>query len=220
MKVKLLIVGLLAMCFNTALTAQKTEKMDSLSYSIGLLVAQNLKQQGLKELNSTEVAAGISDAISGAEPRITLEEANSIFGAHMQKQQAEAHKGNIEAGEQFLVENAKKDGITTLPSGLQYEIINEGSGESPGPTDKVTTHYHGTLIDGTVFDSSVERGQPASFPVNGVIMGWQEALQLMKPGSKWRLFVPSDLAYGERGAGASIGPFSTLIFEVELLTID
>jgi len=220
MKVKLLIVGLLALCFNTALTAQKTEKMDSLSYSIGLLVAQNLKQQGLKELNSTEVAAGISDAISGAEPRITLEEANSIFGAHMQKQQAEAHKGNIEAGEQFLIENAKKDGITTLPSGLQYEIINEGSGESPGPSDKVTTHYHGTLIDGTVFDSSVERGQPASFPVNGVIMGWQEALQLMKPGSKWRLFVPSDLAYGERGAGASIGPFSTLIFEVELLTID
>ena len=220
MKVKLLIVGLFALCLNTALSAQKTEKMDSLSYSIGLLVAQNLKQQGLKELNSTEVAAGISDAISGAEPRITLEEANSIFGAHMQKQQAEAHKGNIEAGQKFLAENGKKDGITTLPSGLQYEIINKGSGDSPAPTDKVTTHYHGTLIDGTVFDSSVERGQPASFPVNGVIMGWQEALQLMKPGSKWRLFVPSDLAYGERGAGAQIGPFSTLIFEVELLSID
>lgn len=219
MKVKLLIVGLFGLVFSTTMTAQKTEKMDSLSYSIGLLVAQNLKQQGLDELNSTEVAAGISDAISGA-PRITLEEANSIFGAHMQKKQAEAHKGNIEEGKKFLAENAKKAGVTTLPSGLQYEIMTEGSGESPGPTDKVTTHYHGTLIDGTVFDSSVERGQPASFPVNGVIQGWQEALQLMKPGSKWRLFVPSDLAYGDRGAGAAIGPFATLIFEVELLTID
>ena len=138
----------------------------------------------------------------------------------MQKQQEKAHAGNIDKGKNFLMENAKKEGVTSLASGLQYEVITEGNGPSPGPTDKVTTHYHGTLINGTVFDSSVERGQPASFAVNGVIMGWQEALQLMKVGSKWRLFVPHTLAYGERGAGGAIGPYETLIFEVELISID
>ncbi len=194
--------------------------MDTLSYSLGLLVAQNLKQQGLNKVSSADVADGIQDVISGAEPKLSLEEANQIFSAHMQKQQEEAHSGNVEEGKAFLMENAKKEGVTSLDSGLQYEVITAGTGASPGPTDKVTTHYHGTLLDGTVFDSSVERGQPASFPVNGVIMGWQEALQLMKVGSKWRLFVPHQLAYGERGAGGAIGPFATLIFEVELISID
>ncbi len=123
-------------------------------------------------------------------------------------------------GQEFLAENGERDGVISLESGLQYEVINEGTGATPALTDKVRTHYHGTLIDGTVFDSSVERGEPISFPVNGVIAGWTEALQLMKVGSKWRLFVPFDLAYGERGAGQDIGPFATLIFEVELLEIE
>ena len=125
-----------------------------------------------------------------------------------------------EAGKTYLAENAKKEGVTTTESGLQYEVINSGKGAKPAPSDQVTVHYHGTLLDGTVFDSSVDRGEPASFPVGGVIKGWTEALQLMSVGSKWKLYVPYDLAYGERGAGAQIGPYSTLIFEVELISIN
>ena len=125
-----------------------------------------------------------------------------------------------EEGANFLAENAKKEGVISLESGLQYEILKQGSGPKPTINDNVTTHYHGTLIDGTIFDSSVDRGQPATFPVSGVIKGWTEALQLMTVGSKWRLYVPYDLAYGERGAGANIGPFTTLIFEVELISIN
>jgi FKBP-type peptidyl-prolyl cis-trans isomerase FklB len=133
--------------------------------------------------------------------------------------QEKKYEANIKAGKDFLEANGKKDGVITLASGLQYEVINEGNGAKPGLTSTVTTHYHGTLIDGTVFDSSVQRGTPASFPVNGVIAGWTEALQLMPLGSKWRLFVPSNLAYGAQGAGQQIGPHTTLIFEVELLDI-
>ena len=125
-----------------------------------------------------------------------------------------------EEGANFLAKNAKKEGVISLESGLQYEILKQGSGAKPTINDNVTTHYHGTLIDGTIFDSSVDRGQPATFPVSGVIKGWTEALQLMSVGSKWRLYVPYDLAYGERGAGANIGPFTTLIFEVELISIN
>ena len=130
-----------------------------------------------------------------------------------------AQSANVEAGQKFLAENGKRDGVVTTATGLQYEVLAEGSGDSPKETEQVTVHYHGTLIDGTVFDSSVERGQPATFPVNGVIPGWVEALQLMKPGAKYKLFIPSNLAYGERGAGGSIGPNATLIFEVELISI-
>lgn len=201
-------------------TTLNNAKMDTLSYSLGLLVAENLKKQGLDKVTSSDVAMGIEDAISGNQPKVSMEEANQVVNAYMQKQQEKAFSENVEKGKAFLMENGKKDGVTSLPSGLQYEVMTAGDGPSPGPTDNVTTHYHGTLINGTVFDSSVERGQPASFPVNGVIMGWQEALQLMKVGSKWRLFVPHQLAYGERGAGGAIGPFETLIFEVELISID
>jgi len=204
---------------STSTWAQKSEKMDSLSYSLGVLIAQNFKQQGLEEVESSKVADGISDVLAGT-AKMSVEEANALFGDHMQKLQMEKHSGNVEAGKKFLEENAKRDGIVTLPSGLQYEVLTEGSGPKPKATDRVTTHYHGTLIDGTVFDSSVDRGQPASFPVNGVIPAWVEALQLMSPGSKWKLYCPSDLAYGERGAGQQIGPFATLIFEVELISID
>ncbi len=201
--------------------AQKQEKeMDSLSYGVGILVGSNLAQQGLEEIDVNDLAIGLSDVINGEDLRMTLEEANEVLTAFMQAQQSKQMAGAIEEGEEFLRKNAEKDNVVVLESGLQYEIIQEGTGPKPGPTDRVTTHYHGTLIDGTVFDSSYDRGEPASFPVNGVIKGWTEALQLMPVGSKWRLYVPYDLGYGERGAGAQIKPYATLIFDVELLSID
>lgn len=194
--------------------------MDSLSYSIGVRIASDLKKQGFKDLNSDALAKGINDVLSGNELLIDANQAMSNIQQYIQDQKAAQHSGNKNAGEQFLEENKKRPEVTTLPSGLQYEVLTKGTGESPAATDKVTVHYHGTLIDGTVFDSSVDRGQPASFPVNGVIKGWVEALQLMKVGSKWKLFIPYDLAYGERAAGPTIKPYSTLVFEVELLEIN
>ena len=154
------------------------------------------------------------------EPKISGADAQKVIQNYFQKQQAKVSESVIEEGKKFLTENSKKVGVVTLESGLQYEIIKSGEGAKPTINDQVTTHYHGTLLDGTVFDSSVERGQPATFPVSGVIKGWTEALQLMTVGSKWKLFVPYDLAYGERGAGPKIGPYTTLIFEVELISIN
>jgi len=154
------------------------------------------------------------------EAKISDNQAQAIINSYFSKKQKKESESMIEKGANFLQENAKREGVTTLPSGLQYEIISEGTGPKPTLEDNVTTHYHGTLIDGTVFDSSVDRGEPASFPVGGVIKGWTEALQLMSVGSKWKLYVPYDLAYGERGARAQIGPYSTLIFEVELISIN
>jgi FKBP-type peptidyl-prolyl cis-trans isomerase FklB len=194
--------------------------MDSLSYSIGVRIASDLKRQGFEGLNSEALAKGINDVLSGNELLIDANQAMSNIQQYMQEQKAAQHSGTKNAGEKFLEENKKRPEVITLPSGLQYEVLTEGTGESPAATDKVTVHYHGTLIDGTVFDSSVDRGQPASFPVNGVIKGWVEALQLMKVGSKWKLFIPYDLAYGERAAGPTIKPYSTLVFEVELLEIN
>ncbi|MFN3403523.1 MAG: FKBP-type peptidyl-prolyl cis-trans isomerase [Cytophagaceae bacterium] len=193
---------------------------DTLSYSLGVNIAQNLKQQGFDELNIEAFAQAFKDVASKKNLIIQPEEGRNIINNYfMAKQNAKADK-NLQEGKKFLEENKKKEGVVTLPSGLQYQVLKEGNGPTPKATDKVTTHYHGTLIDGTVFDSSVERGQPATFPVNGVIQGWVEALQLMKVGSKWRLFIPSNLAYGERGAGEAIGPNATLIFEVELISIN
>ena len=149
-----------------------------------------------------------------------IHDAQKKIQEYFSKQQAKASESVIKEGREFLAENSKKENVITLESGLQYEVIKSGDGPKPTLNDQVTTHYHGTLIDGTVFDSSVERGQPASFPVSGVIKGWTEALQLMSVGSKWRLFVPHGLGYGERGAGPQIGPYSTLIFEVELISIN
>ena len=194
--------------------------MDKFSYSLGVVLAQNLKNQSITSFEPGSLAKGIEDVIKGNQLEVSFGEADQTIQDYLKAAATEAHKSNIEAGETFLAENAKKAEVTTLPSGLQYEVLNQGDGPKPQATDEVTTHYHGTLIDGTVFDSSVERGQPASFPVNRVIPGWVEALQLMNTGSKWRLFVPSALAYGEQGAGDTIKPFSTLVFEVELLGIN
>jgi FKBP-type peptidyl-prolyl cis-trans isomerase FklB len=194
--------------------------MDKFSYSLGVVLAQNLKNQNITTFDPASLAKGLEDIIKGNQLEVSPEEADQLIQSYLREAAVEKHKGNIEAGEAFLTENSKKDGVNTLPSGLQYEVLETGGGGIPQATDEVTTHYHGTLLDGTVFDSSVERGQPASFPVNRVIPGWVEALQLMSVGSKWRLYVPHNLAYGEQGAGDVITPYSTLIFDVELLGIN
>ncbi|MEM9916778.1 MAG: FKBP-type peptidyl-prolyl cis-trans isomerase [Bacteroidota bacterium] len=193
--------------------------MSSFSYSVGVILANNLKEQGLTEVDAKELAEGFAAFLKG-NATVNLQQANMTIQKHLSSEAASKYGPNIEAGAKFLAENAKRESVISLPSGLQYEVMTEGSGPKPKATDKVTTHYHGTLMDGTVFDSSVKRGEPATFPVNGVIKGWVEALQLMPVGSKWKLFIPYNLAYGERGAGAMIKPFSTLIFEVELLKIN
>ena len=195
-------------------------KLDSVSYGIGVNIAENLKGQGLGDLNVEAMAKGLQDILNDSELVISKEEVGPLLNEYMGQMQAEKAKEAAKEGEEFLAINATKKGVVTLESGMQYEVLTSGSGATPGLNDKVTTHYTGTLIDGTVFDSSVERGQPASFPVSGVIKGWTEALQLMKEGDKWKLYIPYDLAYGDRGAGADIGPYSTLIFEIELISVD
>lgn len=195
-------------------------KLDSVSYSLGVNIAENLKGQGMDDVNVDALAKGMADFLKESELLVPQAEVMSMITSYMQAKQNEKFAGAKEEGEKFLVENGKRKGVVTLPSGLQYEVIKEGDGPKPKPTDKVTTHYHGTLIDGTVFDSSVDKGQPASFPVNGVIRGWQEALVLMPEGSKWKLFIPYSLAYGERGNAPTIAPFSTLIFDIELISIN
>ncbi len=210
--------GILAM---TSLEAQNLKtKMDSVSYSFGILIANNLKSQGLTEINAAALAQGVDDFLKGKNT-VTVEQAGTIYQSSMESMNKKKHEKNIGEGKKFLDENKKRKGVVTLPSGLQYEVMKEGraDGKSPKATDKVKTHYHGTLLDGSVFDSSVQRGEPIEFPVNGVIKGWTEALQLMKEGAKWKLFIPYDLAYGERGAGGQIGPYATLVFEVELIAV-
>jgi FKBP-type peptidyl-prolyl cis-trans isomerase FklB len=192
------------------------------SYGIGRQMGQQLADNPFEGVSPAAVAQGVLDALNEVEMPYNNEEMQSAFqeiNNRMQAKEAEQSKTLAATGEAFLAENAKKAGITVTASGLQYEVITQGSGAIPTATSKVKTHYHGTLIDGTVFDSSVNRGQPIDFPVNGVIAGWTEALQLMPVGSKWRLYIPHNLAYGERGAGASIKPYSALIFDVELIDI-
>lgn len=214
----LFICGLLSLqCLNAQ---EKMEKIDSLSYSVGIMIAQSIKSQGLTDLNTADVAKAIDDVMKGNPLKINQQQAQQLFQNHMMAQKAKASEGMIKSGKAFLEANAKKEGVVVLPSGLQYKVINAGDGLKPSATDKVSVHYHGTLIDGTVFDSSVDRGAPTSFPVNRVIPGWTEALQLMPVGSKWKLFIPYNLAYGEQGAGKKIGPYTTLIFDVELLKIE
>lgn len=196
------------------------EEKEKLSYCLGANIGMSLQSQGLTELDANIFAGAINDVVSNSELKINTEDINSYLQDYFGKLQAEQQKVAVAEGEEFLKNNSSQDGVVTLESGLQYIVLKEGSGEKPKATDTVTTHYHGTLISGEVFDSSVERSEPASFPVNGVIPGWVEALQLMTVGSKWKLFVPSHLAYGERGAGQKIGPNTTLIFEVELLSIN
>jgi len=196
-----------------------TGELEKFSYALGMSIAGNLIKSGVKTINPELFLDGIKDTFSGEMPKILPDEANQILEAFIAKANEGQGSENLEQGAEFLAENSKKEDVVELPSGLQYKILKEGEGEIPTVSDQVKCHYHGTLIDGTVFDSSVERGQPAVFPVNGVIPGWVEALQLMSTGSKWRLFVPPELAYGEQGAGGVIGPNSTLVFDVELLEI-
>jgi FKBP-type peptidyl-prolyl cis-trans isomerase FklB len=194
---------------------------DKASYSIGLNIGSNLKRQNV-DLNPDAILAGLKDAISGKKPLLNdqeVREAMMSLEKDMQQKQAAAAQKNAADGEKFLVENKTKPGVKTTASGLQYKVEKEGKGAQPKASDTVTVNYRGTLINGTEFDSSYKRGQPATFPVTGVIRGWTEALQLMNAGSKYQLFIPPNLAYGERGAGRDIGPNSTLIFDVELLDV-
>ncbi|MBW2476307.1 MAG: FKBP-type peptidyl-prolyl cis-trans isomerase [Deltaproteobacteria bacterium] len=198
---------------------------DRVNYSVGYQIGSDFKTQGM-ELNPELLVKGIQDALSEEEPLMTPKEMRhtlidfkeKIMMTEALKKQQDAEQ-NLAEGEKFLAENAKKEGVKTLPSGLQYRILEEGEGEPPRPTDMVTVHYRGTLIDGTEFDSSYNRNEPATFRADRVIKGWKEALQLMKPGANYQLFIPPDLAYGERGGGSKIGPNRTLIFEVKLLSI-
>ena len=195
-------------------------KLDSVCYGLGIDIADNLKRQGFGNFNVEAMAKGFQDILNDSELAISKEEVGPLLNEYMEQMQAEKAKEATKKGSAYLAKNGERKEVTVLPSGLQYEVLSSGSGATPGLNDKVTTHYTGTLLDGTVFDSSVERGQPASFPVSGVIKGWTEALQLMKEGDKWKLYIPYDLAYGERGAGAQIGPYATLIFEIELISVD
>ena len=198
---------------------KENKRLEDFSYALGLSIASNLIQSGVKTVDPVNFMNAIEDAFTGKQPKLSVQEANQILQDFMSEQQSGDAATNLEEGVKFLAENLKNPKVTETASGLQYTVLVDGDGEKPSATDEVRCHYHGTLIDGTVFDSSVQRGEAATFPVNGVIQGWVEALQMMTVGSKWRLFIPSDLAYGERGAGGSIGPNSTLIFDVELLEI-
>jgi len=236
MKIRIITLAVFLGLFSTAIAGKKGKKdkkktktetksmelkneLDSLSYALGISIANNLKSQGVDNINSAAMSAAVKDVYAGNDSIMKTDDANefinSYFAGAAEKKSGEAQ---VE-GKKFLAENATKDGVIVLTSGLQYKVIKMGEGPKPSKDDKVTTHYHGMLMDGTVFDSSVDRGEPATFPVGGVIPGWVEALQLMPVGSKWKLFIPSELAYGDRGAGPKIGPGATLVFEVELLSI-
>lgn len=200
--------------------------MDKLSYALGIGIGSQLAGMGAKELNIDDFAQAIKDVISGSELKVDNVEAQTLVQNFFQEQEAkqqaaaaEAGKAAKAAGEAFLAENGKKDGVVTLPSGLQYQVLKEGDGKKPSATDQVVCHYEGTLIDGTVFDSSYQRNQPATFGLNQVIAGWTEGVQLMQEGAKYRFFIPYNLAYGERGAGAQIPPFAALVFDVELIEV-
>ena len=211
----------IAAIFTTDASSQVLlNKKDSVSYALGSMIVRNMQQQGIKEVNTALITQAIEDALQGKDVLLYPDEAQLCLNNYVRELRAEKEASNKMEGEKFLAENANDPDVVVLPSGLQYKVLVDGDGPMPLATDKVRTHYHGTLIDGTVFDSSVERGEPISFNVNGVIKGWQEALPMMKVGSKWKLYIPYDLAYGSRGAGASIGPYSTLVFEVELLGIE
>ncbi len=221
------IIGAVALTLSFAVSADtslKTDK-DKASYSIGINLGSQLAQSK-DELALDKIILGLNDAFAGKSPKISMDEMRKVMAEFQQKLTAKAQakrdaiaNTNQKAGAEFLAANKKKKGVKTTKSGLQYKVIKSGKGATPKDTDTVVTHYRGTLINGKVFDSSYKRGTPATFPVNGVIKGWTEALQMMKVGDKWQLFIPANLAYGERGAGKSIGPNETLIFDIELLEI-
>jgi FKBP-type peptidyl-prolyl cis-trans isomerase FklB len=239
MKAKLFIITILTVSFLMPGMAQKKKKnskkdkieavsdtiflktkLDSISYGLGVLFGGNLKRGGLDSINSKLLSMGFDAAMKNQKSSISPETANALLNQYAQDLNKAKSDKNLAAGQAFLEKNKTDSGVVVLPSGLQYKILKVGTGEKPTLNNKVKVHYHGTLIDGTVFDSSVERGEPIELNVGGVIEGWKEALQLMPEGSKWRLFVPSNLGYGEKGAqGSPIGPNATLIFEVELISI-
>lgn len=200
--------------------------MDKLSYALGIGIGSQLAGMGAKGLNIDDFAQAVKDVISGTPLKVNNAEAQSLVQAFFQEQEekqraaaAEAGKVAKAAGESFLADNAKKEGVVVLPSGLQYQVLKEGNGKKPSATDQVKCHYEGTLIDGTIFDSSYQRNEPATFGLNQVIAGWTEGVQLMSEGAKYRFFIPYNLAYGEHGAGAQIPPFAALVFDVELLKV-
>jgi len=205
---------------------RKIKKMDKVSYALGIGIGRQLNDMGAESLNIDDFAQAIKDVLAGGKTQLDAYEAQAIVQEFFQKQEekqrasaAERHKALKQQGEQYLAENGKKDGVVTLPSGLQYQVLQEGNGRKPKATDQVKCHYEGMLVDGTLFDSSIQRGEPATFPLNGVIAGWTEGLQLMQEGAKYRFFIPYHLGYGERGAGASIPPFAALVFDVELIEV-
>ena len=193
--------------------------MDKISYALGLSMGQNLMGSGVTSLDYADLAAGIKDVLEKNQPQISYQEAQQVLGQFFQELEAKIAGAAKADGEKFLAENAKREGVQVTASGLQYEVLEATIGQKPKATDTVKVHYEGTLIDGTVFDSSYERGEPIEFPLNGVIKGWTEGLQLMPVGAKYKLYIPYELGYGERGAGQNIPPFATLIFTVELLEI-
>lgn len=224
MKTRLLL-GLVAVSLSLAAHGKepagfKTDKQ-KFGYTVGFQMGQNLKRQNL-EVDAKTAAQGMQDALAGSKSKMTSEEMQATVQAYHKKEQEKIEaqaKKNLDAGKAFLEANKKKDGVVTLPSGLQYKVVTEGKGKQPTAADTVVAHYRGTLINGTEFDSSYLRNEPATFPVGGVIKGWQEALPLMKEGAKWQVYIPSDLAYGPRATGGTIGPNEVLIFDIELLSV-
>jgi FKBP-type peptidyl-prolyl cis-trans isomerase FklB len=214
------LIFFISLAVSTAFSQQLTNNMDSVSYGFGVLIAKNLQQQGVDSLNYTAFAKAVEDVMQGNDLEIDADAANQMIQEFMQVQQAKQYEGVINEGKEFLAANGQREEVITTASGLQYEVLTPGTGEKPAASSKVTVHYTGKLLDGSVFDSSVDRGEPASFGVTQVIAGWTEALQLMEVGAKWRLFIPYNLAYGERGAGGAIPPYATLIFDVELISIN
>ena len=212
-------VFILTSCNNTTNnsgSAELNNEIDSVSYSLGISIANNMKKSNLTEINSEVLMAAFDDVMEGKETKIDQKQTQMIIRGYMKNKRQREQKSNLKESNDFLAENKEKEGVKTTESGLQYKVIEEGSGKSPTAEDSVKVDYHGTLIDGTVFDSSVERGEPAVFQVNKIIKGWQEALKMMKVGGKWKLFIPPELGYGKKGAGQKIGPNEALIFEVEL----
>lgn len=193
--------------------------MDKASYALGINIGKQIKQLCGKELNVDDFVLAMKDVLTGTPSRVDLKEADKLLGDYLTKLSAKRVEKNKAAGEKFLVENSKKEGVVTLPSGLQYQVLREGNGKQPNATDKVECHYEGFLVDGTVFDSSYKRGETVTFSLNGVIAGWTEGLQLMQEGAKYRFFIPYQLGYGEKGSGQSIPPYAALVFDVELIAV-
>ncbi len=219
-KITGLFIALLLAISSLAVAQTISDQLSRSSYAAGMILATELNNMGLSDIDQEAFVKGFQDKMSEMPTQVNEEEAFSLFQQMIMEARMKQDAQNKAAGEDFLAQNSRKEGVITLSSGLQYQVLQKGEGASPTLADEVKTHYHGTLIDGTVFDSSVERGEPISFPLNGVIQGWQEALQLMKVGDKFRIFVPEHLAYGEQEAGPHIKPYSALIFEIELLGIN